>query len=94
MALDDMARLDQWWKRRSPDERDLLIERRHGEFGLDHRRIIMDANEWHPFKPDLPPIVAVWTDQQDRFRLPPILVDYLELKNCERGAGHYDDDDG
>jgi hypothetical protein len=84
MARDDdlRAQLDQWWQRRSPEERNALIKRRHAEFGPDDRQMVMDANERHPFKPDQPPTVAITTDNRNpgRFRLPSILVEYLEIK--------------
>jgi hypothetical protein len=85
MTQDDELRgalLDQWWQRRSPEEHADLIKRRHEEFGPDDRQVVMDANERYPypFRPNQPPIVVLVTDNEGRFRLPSILVEYVELK--------------
>ena len=82
--LDDRRlQLDQWWQRRSPEERAALIQHRAEEFGDDYRQLIMDANP----DPREPAIVAIVADNRTgRFRLPPLLTVFLELKARERGA--------
>ena len=84
MTLHSARNLDQWRERRGPEERALLIENRRGEFGREHRQMVNDANEPHPFKPDQPTLFAVSSDHDTgRFRLPPMLVEYLEPKARE-----------
>jgi hypothetical protein len=84
MTEDELrTHLDEWWqrwRRRSPENCGALIEHRHEELSADNRQMVMDVNEHYPFKPDQPPIVAVASDKQSRFRLPQILKDYLALK--------------
>ena len=91
MAMTDdvlHTHLDRWWKRwqsRRPEKCAYLIEHRRDEFTADYRLMVMDINQHYPFKPDQPPIVAVASDKQGRFRLPQILKDYLELKAAPSG---------
>jgi hypothetical protein len=80
MTQDDeqRARLDQWWQRRSAEERAVLIGHRRGELSADYWRMVMDAE---PLEPNKPPIVAIVSDNRTgRFRLAPILAEYVELK--------------
>jgi hypothetical protein len=88
-VIDVLGQLDRWWKRWEGKTfrddktfRDALIEQRAEELGAEYEQIVLDANEDDPRKP--PPIVAIVTDQTTgRFRLPPILAVYLELKARE-----------
>jgi hypothetical protein len=80
MTLNDeqIAQLDRWWQRLDADERAELIEYRHDELSADLWRTVMNAE---PLEPDQPPIIAVVSDARTgRFRLPPVLAEYTELK--------------
>src|SRR5262249_7118905 len=80
-ALHDIRRqFDQWWERRTEDERATLIENRNGELSADYREIVRAAND-DPLEHDKPPVFAIVADNRTgRFRMPSILATYLELK--------------
>ncbi len=80
MTLNDEqnAYLDRWWERRSDAERAALIEHRREEFSADYWPIVMEAE---PLEPNEPPIIAIVSDHRTGgFRLPPIILEYLEHK--------------
>lgn len=72
--LDDVrGRFDDWWDRRSDEERAALIEHRAEELSADCRPMIMAANE-HPLERNKPPIFVIVADNRNgRFRVPPML---------------------
>lgn len=80
MTLNDeqIAQLDRWWQRLKADERAELIEHRHDELSANLWQTVMNAE---PLEPDRPPMIAVVSDTRTgRFRLPPVLAEYVELK--------------
>ena len=80
--LDDVrGRFDDWWDRRSDEERAALIEHRAEELSADWRPMIMAANE-HPLERNKPPIFVLADNRNGRFRVPPMLEVYLDSKRA------------
>jgi hypothetical protein len=75
---EQLATFDPWWKRRSSEERAVLIENRRSEFTAQHWDMVMDAD---PIGPT--PVVAVVSDLDvaRRFRLGGLLAEYVRHKS-------------
>jgi hypothetical protein len=75
------AQLDWWWSRLTVPERTYLIDNRDGELDAKYADIVHSAGETPLNEPPALRVVVVKDD--DRFRLPPTVRVYVEMKARE-----------
>ena len=77
------AHLDQWWSNLDPEVQDYLIKNRDCELDGHYKGAIMCAGDG---RPDGLIVAVVQDNKTGRFRLPPIVDVYVEMKGPETGA--------
>ncbi|SEH75038.1 hypothetical protein SAMN04489835_3630 [Mycolicibacterium rutilum] len=69
--------LDQWWSKVGPEVQNYLIENRDGELDADYKAAVMDAGDGNL---DGLIVAVVQDNNTEKFRLPPIVDVYVEMK--------------